>query len=157
MSQPTYFTPWRVGLFGVVLAIGIVLALTPLQPREQFPAVGAVSDRDVVASEDVTFISPELTTEAQEAARAEVETRFEFNPDIRPAQLEALRLYLDAVVMERQARHSRQLPQRRRPPHSPPSRIKGTRRRRLNRPPMQPQPVPRQSPVRGWRSVTRPS
>lgn len=106
MSQPTYFTPWRVGLFGVALAIGIVLALTPFRPTEQFPAVGTVADRDIVASEDVTFTSPVLTTEAQERARAEVETRFEFNPDIRPAQLEALRLYLDAVVLERQARNA---------------------------------------------------
>ena len=106
MSQPSYFTPWRVGLFGVALAIGIVLALTPFQPREQFPSVGTIADRDIVASEEVTFISPALTAGAQETARAEVETQFEFNPDIRPAQLEALRIYLDAVVSERQARNT---------------------------------------------------
>lgn len=104
MSQPSYFTPWRVGLFGVALAIGIVLALTPFRPTEQYPPVGSVADRDIVASEEVTFVSLARTAEALEAARAEVETRFEFNPDIRPAQLEALSLYLDAVVMERQAR-----------------------------------------------------
>ncbi len=106
MSQSTYFTPWRVGLFGVALAIGIVLALTPFRPAEQFPALGTVSDRDVVASHEAMFISETLTAEAQEAARAEVATQFEFNPDIRPAQLEALRLYLDAVVLERQARNA---------------------------------------------------
>ena len=106
MSQPTYFTPWRVGLFGVALAIGIVLALTPFRPAEQFPAAGTTADRDIVAGQEATFISAALTTEAQEAARSEVETQFEFNPDIRPAQLEALRLYLDAVVLEREARNA---------------------------------------------------
>ena len=106
MSQSTYFTPWRVGLFGVALAIGIILALTPFRTAEQFPAAGAVADRDVVASHEVTFISQTLTAEAQAAARAEVATQFEFNPDIRPAQLEALRRYLDAVTLERRARNA---------------------------------------------------
>ena len=106
MSQSTYFTPWRVGLFGVALAIGIILALTPFRAAEQFPDLGAVAERDVVASHDAVFISAALTAEAQEAARAEVATQFEFSPDIRPAQLEALRLYLDAVVLERQARNA---------------------------------------------------
>jgi hypothetical protein len=103
MSHPTYFTRWRVGLFGIALGIGIVLALTPFQPTETFPAAGTLADRDIVASEQVTFVSAALTAEAQEAARDDVDTHFEFNPDIRPAQLEALRLYLDAVVLERQA------------------------------------------------------
>ena len=106
MNQPTYFTPWRVGVFGVALAIGIVLALTPFQPTEQFPAVGTVAERDIVASAEVTFISEALTAEAQAAARAEVEPQFEFNPDIRPAQLEALSLYLEAVALERAARRT---------------------------------------------------
>ena len=106
MSQPNYFTPWRVGVFGVALAIGIILSLTPFQPTEQFPAVGTVADRDVVASEAVTFISESLTAEAQAAARADVAPRFDFNPDIRPAQLEALNLYLDAVVLDRAARRA---------------------------------------------------
>ena len=106
MSQQSYFTPLRVGVFGVALAIGIVLALTPFRPAEQFPDVGAVADRDIVAGQEVTFISETLTAEAQQTARAEVESYFEFNPDIRPAQIEALRLYLDAVVLERQARNA---------------------------------------------------
>ena len=106
MSQSTYFTPWRVVLFGVVLAVGIVLALTPFRPTEQFPEVGTVADRDVVAMQEVMFISTALTAEAQDAARAQVESQFEFNPDIRPAQLEALRLYLDAVILEREARNA---------------------------------------------------
>ncbi len=106
MSQQTYFTPLRVGVFGVALAIGIVLVLTPFQPAEQFPTVGTVAERDVVASESVTFVSASLTAEAQEAARAEVDTQFEFNADVRPAQLEALRLYLEAVGLERQARNA---------------------------------------------------
>ena len=106
MNQPTYFTPWRVGVFGVALAIGIVLALTPFQPTEQFPAVGTVAERDIVASAEVTFISEALTAEAQTAARAEIESQFEFNPDIRPAQLEALSLYLEAVALERAARRT---------------------------------------------------
>jgi hypothetical protein len=104
MNQSTYFTPWRVAVFGVALTIGIVLALTPFRPTEQFPAVGTVAQRDIVASEEVTFISTALTAEAQQVARSEVEAHFEFNPDVRPAQLEALRLYLGAVVLERQAR-----------------------------------------------------
>ena len=106
MSQSTYFTPWRVVLFGVVLAVGIVLALTPFRPTEQFPEVGTVAERDVVAMQEVMFISAALTAEAQDVARAQVESQFEFNPDIRPAQLEALRLYLDAVILEREARNA---------------------------------------------------
>ena len=80
MSQSTYFTPWRVVLFGVVLAVGIVLALTPFRPTEQFPEVGTVADRDLVAMQEVMFISTALTAEAQDAARAQVESQFEFNP-----------------------------------------------------------------------------
>ena len=106
MSQSTYFTPWRVGVFGIALAVGIILALTPFQPTEQFPTVGTVADRDVVAAAEVTFISSTLTDEARAVARSEVETQFEFSPDVRPAQLEVLRLYLDAVLMERAARSS---------------------------------------------------
>ncbi len=106
MSQETYFTPWRLSLFGVVLAIGIALALTPFHPAEQFPAVGAVAERDVVAEEAVTYVSESRTAEARVAARAEVQPQFEFNPDIRPAQLEGLRLYLEAVALEREARNA---------------------------------------------------
>ena len=106
MSQQSYFTPLRVGVFGVALAIGIVLALTPFRPEEQFPTFGAVADRDIVAMEETSFISELLTVEAQQVARSEVDTQFEFDPDIRPAQLEALRLYLDAVVAERRARNA---------------------------------------------------
>ena len=106
MSQHNYFTPLRVGVFGVALAIGIVLALTPFRPTEQFPVLGTVADRDIVASHEAMFISASLTAEAQEVARSEVAEQFEFNPDIRPAQLEALRLYLDAVTLERSARRT---------------------------------------------------
>ncbi|MDE2891284.1 MAG: HDIG domain-containing protein [Chloroflexota bacterium] len=106
MSQQSYFTPWRVGVFGVALAIGIVLALTPFRPEQDFPALGTVADRDIVAMEETSFISASLTAEAQEVARSEVDTQFEFDPDIRPAQLEALRLYLEAVVLERRARNA---------------------------------------------------
>ena len=106
MSQSTYFTPWRVVVFGIALAVGIILALTPFQPTEQFPAVAAVADRDVVATEEVTFISTTLTEQAREVARSEVETQFEFSSDIRPAQLEVLRLYLASVLLERRARNS---------------------------------------------------
>ena len=106
MSQQSYFTPLRVGVFGVALAIGIVLALTPFRPEQQFPALGAVADRDIVATEEASFISESLTARAQDVARSEVDTQFEFDPDIRPAQLEALRLYLDAVVLERRARNA---------------------------------------------------
>ena len=106
MSQHNYFTPLRVGVFGVALAIGIVLALTPFRPTEQFPVLGTVADRDIVASHEAMFISASLTAEAQEVARSEVAEQFEFNPDIRPAQLEVLRLYLDAVTLERSARRT---------------------------------------------------
>ncbi len=106
MSQQSYFTPLRVGVFGVALAIGIVLALTPFRPEQQFPALGAVADRDIVATEEASFISESLTARAQDVARSEIDTQFEFDPDIRPAQLEALRLYLDAVVLERRARNA---------------------------------------------------
>ncbi len=108
MSQPTYFTPLRVGVFGVALAIGIVLALTPFRGTEQFPTAGTVSERDIVTAEEITFVSAALTAEAEAAARDAVEPQFEFGPDIRPAQLEAMRLYLDAVLLERQARAAAQ-------------------------------------------------
>ena len=78
MSQQSYFTPWRVGVFGVALAIGIVLALTPFRPEQEFPALGTVADRDIVATEETSFISASLTAEAQDVARSEVDTQFEF-------------------------------------------------------------------------------
>ncbi len=106
MSRPTYFTPLRVGVFAIALAVGIVLALTPFQPTEQFPSLGEVAERDVVAAHEATFISPTLTEGARAAAGAQVEPQFEFNPDVRPAQLEALRIYLNAVTAERAARRA---------------------------------------------------
>ena len=106
MSQDSYFTPWRLALFGIALTIGIVLALTPFRPAEEFPATGAVAERDVVANEAITFVSETLTAESREAARASVEPQYEFNPDVRPAQLEALSRYLEAVAMEREARNA---------------------------------------------------
>ncbi len=104
MSHDTYFTRWRLGLFGIALAVGIVLALTPFRPAEEFPTPGTAADRDIVAVEGATFVSEVLTAEQRDAARAQVEPRFEFNPDVRPAQLEAQRLYLEAVALEREAR-----------------------------------------------------
>ena len=106
MSRPTYFTPLRVGVFAVALAVGIVLALTPLQSAETFPELGSVAERDVTASAEVTFISGVQTAEAQQAARDAVEPQYDFSPDVRPAQLEALRVYLDAVTAERLARRA---------------------------------------------------
>ncbi len=104
MSQETYFTPWRLGLFGVVLAIGITLALTPYRPAEQFPAPGTLAERDIFADKDITFVSQTRTEEARVAARAAVQPQYEFNPDVRPAQLEGMRLYLEAVALEREIR-----------------------------------------------------
>ena len=101
MSRPTYFTPLRVGVFGIALAIGMILALTPLRSAETFPELGAVAERDITAAASVTFTSGVLTAEAEQAARDAVEPRFELNPDIRPAQLEAMSIYLDAVTAER--------------------------------------------------------
>lgn len=106
MSEQTYFTPLRVGVFGFALVIVFVLALTPYRRAEQFPPVGAVAERDIVATEETTFVSDSRTAQAQEEARATIEPRFEFSPDVRPAQLEALRLYLDAVRQAREARNS---------------------------------------------------
>ena len=106
MSRPTYFTPLRVGVFAVALAVGIVLALTPLQSAETFPELGSVAEHDVIASAEVTFISGVQTAEAQQAARDAVEPQYDFSPDVRPAQLEALRVYLDAVTAERLARRA---------------------------------------------------
>ena len=104
LNRSSYFTRSRVGVFAVVLAIGIILALTPLQPTETFPELGSIAERDVTASSDLTFISEALTADAQQSAREAVEPRFELNQDVRPAQLEAMRLYLDAVGLERHAR-----------------------------------------------------
>ncbi len=104
IRQETYFTPWRLGVFGVALAVGIALALTPIRPAEQFPAPGAVAERDITAEETATFVSASLTAAARDEARAAVEPQFAFNPDVRPAQLEGLRLYLEAVALERAAR-----------------------------------------------------
>ena len=106
MTQQSYFTPLRVSVFAVALAIGIVLALTPYLPAEQFPEVGAVAERDVVASETIEYTSVILTERAREAARAEAPAQYEFNPDVRPAQLAALDDYLTAVDAERLARQS---------------------------------------------------
>ncbi len=104
MRHEIYFTPWRLGLFGIALAIGIALALTPIRSAEQFPAQGDVAERDIVADEALSFISESRTAAARDAARASIEPQFAFNPDVRPAQLDGLRLYLEGVALEREAR-----------------------------------------------------
>ena len=106
MSQSTYFTLWRVAVFAVALAVGIILALTPYRAAEQFPALGTTAERDVTAETETTFVSTLLTEDARETARADAVVQFEFSPDVRPAQLEALALYLDDVLQARWARNA---------------------------------------------------
>lgn len=106
MTHQPYFTYWRVGLFGIALAVGIVLALTPYLPAEQLPSLGDVSDRAVVASESVSYISPSMTAAARAEAREAVEPQFELNPDVGPAQAAAIERYFEAVAAERVARSS---------------------------------------------------
>ena len=103
MPRPTYFTPWRVGIFAIALAIGVILALTPFRRAEQFPILGAEAEYDVVAGHDVTFRSPTLTEEAQTEARERVEPQFAYDAAVRSRQLEALRAYLADVVAARAA------------------------------------------------------
>ena len=101
MPREHYFTPLRVGVFCIAVAIGIVLALTPIQGAERFPELGEVAERTVVAPADLSFASTHLTELEREAARAAVQPRFMYDPDIQPAQLAALRRYLDEVSAAR--------------------------------------------------------
>ncbi len=85
---------------------GIVLALTPFRRAEQFPALGAEAERDVVAGHDVTFRSPTLTEEARTEARERAEPQFAYDTGVRSSQLEALRRYLTDVIAARAAQES---------------------------------------------------
>ena len=104
MPRQHYFTPLRVGVFSIAVAIGIVLALTPLRGAEQFPQLGDVADRSWTTDLEITFDSAHLTEQAREEARARVEQRFMYDADIAPAQLAALQVYLDDLVSARAAR-----------------------------------------------------
>lgn len=106
MARPTYFTPWRVGIFAIALAVGVILALTPFRRSEQFPALGAEAERDVVAVHDVTYRSPTLTEEARNEARDRVEPQFAYDERVRSEQLDALRVYLADVVAARGVREA---------------------------------------------------
>ena len=103
MAGPTYFTAWRVGLFAIALAIGVILALTPFRRAEQFPLLGAEAEHDVVAGHDLTYRSPTLTEEARDEARNRVEPQYAYDAAVRTAQLEALRVYLADLVSARAA------------------------------------------------------
>ena len=104
MLRQHYFTPLRVGVFSIAVALGLVLVLTPFRAAERFPELGDTADRTWAAGEAVTFDSAYLTEQAREAARADIEPRFTYDPDIRPAQLAALQVYLDNLVSARAAR-----------------------------------------------------
>lgn len=104
MLRQHYFTPLRVGVFSIAVAIGIVLALTPIEGAERFPELGERADRTWTTAEALSFESEHLTEQAREEARAAVEPLFMYDPDIRPAQLAALQLYLDDLVSARAAR-----------------------------------------------------
>ena len=104
MPRQHYFTPLRVGVFSIAVAIGIVLALTPFRGGERFPELGETADRSWTASAAISFDSAHLTAQARAQARANVEPRFMYDPDIRPAQLAALQSYLDQLASARAAR-----------------------------------------------------
>ena len=104
MLRQHYFTPLRVGVFSIAVAIGIVLALTPIEGAERFPELGETADRTWATAEALSFESERLTEQAREEARAAVEPLFMYDPDIRPAQLAAMQLYLDDLVSARAAR-----------------------------------------------------
>ena len=104
MLRQHYFTPLRVGVFSIAVALGLVLALTPIQSAEQFPALGETAERTLTAPRELNFTSPSLTEQAREQARAAVEPRFSYDADIRPAQLAALQRDLDALAAARSAR-----------------------------------------------------
>ena len=104
MLRQHYFTPLRVGVFSIAVAIGLVLVLTPFRAAERFPELGDLADRTWTAGEAVAFNSAHLTEQAREAARADVDPHFTYDPDIRPAQLAALQVYLDNLVSARAAR-----------------------------------------------------
>ena len=104
MPRQHYFTPLRVGVFSIAVAFGIILALTPIRGAEQFPQLGDPADRAWTAGQEISFVSDHLTAQARDDARAAVELRFIYDPDIRPAQLAALQLYLDQLGSARAAR-----------------------------------------------------
>ncbi len=104
MLRQHYFTPLRVGVFSIAVALGLVLALTPIQSAEQFPALGETAERTLTAPRELNFTSPSLTEQAREQARAAVEPRFSYDADIRPAQLAALQRDLDDLAVARSAR-----------------------------------------------------
>ena len=109
MRRELYFTPTRVGVFSIAVAIGVVLSLTPFRGEEQFPALGEAAPRTITVDGDVgdaeiSYLSDELTAQARADAADATSAAFAFDPDVRPAQLEALNRYLAAVRTERAAR-----------------------------------------------------
>ena len=77
-------------LFGLVLAVALVLALFPAFPRQLGVQEGDVASRTLLSPRDVTFESALLTEQEREAAANAVPSVEVFNPNVQSQQLETL-------------------------------------------------------------------
>jgi hypothetical protein len=95
-------SPSQVFLFGVVLAVALVVALFPFFPRQLPVTEGDVVSTDIRSPRDKTFASEVLTEQAREEAALAVPPVLTFDPAASSQQLAALLAATDAAAQVRQ-------------------------------------------------------
>ena len=95
-------SPSQVFLFGVVLAVALVVALFPFFPRQLPVTEGDVVSTDIRSPRDKTFASEVLTEQAREEAALAVPSVLTFDPAASSQQLAALLAATDAAAQVRQ-------------------------------------------------------
>ncbi len=83
-------TPPQLLLFGLVLAVALVVALFPIFPRQLTVQQGDIASRTVRSPRDTTFVSAVLTERAREDAAEAVPEVTELDANVRSAQLATL-------------------------------------------------------------------
>lgn len=104
MPRSTYYSPARVAIFVVVLAVALTIALIPINPTRDVPALGDTPNEDVTAPADLEFASTALaaearahTEDARAAAAAAVIPTLTFDAGVRTAQGDELASFLDEI------------------------------------------------------------
>ncbi len=94
-------SPLQVLIFGVVLALALVVALFPFFPRQLPVHERDIATRDIRSPRDKTFESKVLTEQARADAARAVPPVLLFNPDVRAQQLETLQIVTASVATVR--------------------------------------------------------
>lgn len=97
MSPAAFYSPARLAVFVLGLALLLTLALIPTRASERLPMLGEVAEADVLAEIDLRVVDDEATALARDAAAAEVAPVLIFDAGVRAREVATLAATLDAV------------------------------------------------------------